>query len=101
MDKFRHTGKVAIVTGAGNGIGRATVVRLAREDAAVIGCDVNEAALNETDPMDELALVLNVARPDTFIAAPATCEIWPPAFSVLVIVTSSPAAGLAVSFVTA
>ena len=48
MDKFRHTGKVAIVTGAGNGIGRATVVRLAREDAAVIGCDVNEAALNET-----------------------------------------------------
>jgi NAD(P)-dependent dehydrogenase (short-subunit alcohol dehydrogenase family) len=48
MDKFRHTGKVAIVTGAGNGIGRATVLRLAAEDAAVIGCDVNEAALAET-----------------------------------------------------
>ena len=48
MDKFRHTGKIAIVTGAGNGIGRATVIRLAREDAAVIGCDVNEAALAET-----------------------------------------------------
>lgn len=48
MDKFRHTGKVAIVTGAGNGIGRATVLRLAREDAAVIGCDVNEVALAET-----------------------------------------------------
>ena len=44
----RHTGKKVIVTGAGNGIGRATVLRLAREGANVVGCDVNEAALTET-----------------------------------------------------
>ncbi len=45
MDATRHTGKVAIVTGAANGIGRATAIRLAREGARVIGCDVNDESL--------------------------------------------------------
>ncbi len=48
MDSFRHKGKVAIVTGAGSGIGRATALRLAQEGARVIGCDVNPTALSET-----------------------------------------------------
>lgn len=48
MDAHRHTGKVAIVTGAANGIGRATALRLAREGARVTGCDVNAEALEET-----------------------------------------------------
>jgi NAD(P)-dependent dehydrogenase (short-subunit alcohol dehydrogenase family) len=48
MDASRHAGKVAIVTGAANGIGRATVLRLAAEGARVIGCDVNDTALAET-----------------------------------------------------
>lgn len=48
MDSSRHTGKVAIVTGAGSGIGRATTLRLAREGARVIGCDVAEGGLAET-----------------------------------------------------
>ena len=48
MDKARHSGKVAIVTGAGSGIGRATAVRLAQEGAQVVGCDVNAKALDET-----------------------------------------------------
>jgi NAD(P)-dependent dehydrogenase (short-subunit alcohol dehydrogenase family) len=39
---------VAVVTGAGSGIGRAVVARLAAEGAAVVGCDVNEAGLEET-----------------------------------------------------
>lgn len=48
MDTTRHDGKTAIVTGAGSGIGRATVVRLLKEGATVIGCDVSEAGLAET-----------------------------------------------------
>lgn len=48
MDTTRHSGKVALVTGAASGIGRATAVRLSREGARVIGCDVNELALAET-----------------------------------------------------
>jgi NAD(P)-dependent dehydrogenase (short-subunit alcohol dehydrogenase family) len=48
MDKSRHAGKVAIVTGAGSGIGRATALRLAQEGAQVIGCDVNAEALDQT-----------------------------------------------------
>jgi len=40
--------KVAIVTGSGGGIGRATALRLAKEGAAVIVCDVNQAGIHET-----------------------------------------------------
>jgi NAD(P)-dependent dehydrogenase (short-subunit alcohol dehydrogenase family) len=45
MDTTRHTGKVAIVTGAANGIGLATALRLAQEGAEVVGCDVNTEAM--------------------------------------------------------
>jgi NAD(P)-dependent dehydrogenase (short-subunit alcohol dehydrogenase family) len=46
MDTSRHSGRVAIVTGAANGIGLATAVRLAHEGARVIGCDVNDEAMS-------------------------------------------------------
>jgi len=39
---------VAIVTGAGSGIGQASAIRLAEEGATVICADINENAAKET-----------------------------------------------------
>jgi NAD(P)-dependent dehydrogenase (short-subunit alcohol dehydrogenase family) len=44
----RLDGKVAIVTGAASGIGRASAILFAREGACLIVVDQNETALNET-----------------------------------------------------
>ena len=42
------TGKLALVTGAASGIGRATALAFARAGADLVVCDLNEAALEET-----------------------------------------------------
>jgi NAD(P)-dependent dehydrogenase (short-subunit alcohol dehydrogenase family) len=41
-------GRVVVVTGAAKGIGRATLLELARAGARLVGCDVDEAALENT-----------------------------------------------------
>lgn len=63
----RFTGKVALVTGAGSGIGAATAQRLAEEDAAIILADRDETAAGHGAEAllaaghDALAITLDVA----------------------------------------
>ena len=40
--------KVALITGAGGGIGRESALLFSREGAAILAVDVNDAAGNET-----------------------------------------------------
>jgi 3-oxoacyl-[acyl-carrier protein] reductase len=40
--------KVALITGAGRGIGAATALRFAREGATIVACDVHEDAVRQT-----------------------------------------------------
>ena len=47
MPRYELDGQVAIVTGAGRGIGRATALRLAREGASVTVADIDEANANQ------------------------------------------------------
>jgi NAD(P)-dependent dehydrogenase (short-subunit alcohol dehydrogenase family) len=80
MDTTRHQGKIAIVTGAANGIGRATVLRLVGEGARVIGCDVNADALAETERLLNAAghtarlVVADITRQDDVDRLVATAD---------------------------
>jgi 3-oxoacyl-[acyl-carrier protein] reductase len=64
---MRLENKTAIVTGSGGGIGRATALRLSKEGAAVIVCDVNQGSIDETVQLIEaqngkaIGIVGNVA----------------------------------------
>ena len=65
----RLTDKVAIITGAASGIGRATALRFAAEGAAVVIADVNRAAGNSC--ADEITAASGVA---TFVETDVSRE---------------------------
>lgn len=54
----RLTGKRALVTAAGQGIGRASALAMAAEGATIFATDVNEAALSDLDGVE--AFVMDV-----------------------------------------
>jgi 2-keto-3-deoxy-L-fuconate dehydrogenase len=68
----RLNGKTALVTAAGQGIGRASAERMAREGALVIATDVNDAALAELARLDGItARKLDVLDGAAIAALPA------------------------------
>lgn len=65
----RFEGKVALITGAGSGIGRAVALRLAGEGAAVFAVDVDAAGLGDTASRSSG----DVHTHEADLAEPTTC----------------------------
>ena len=59
----RVAGKIALVTGAGSGLGRASAIHLAQEGATVIASDINEESVIKT------ALLINAEYQGVAISA--------------------------------
>jgi 3-oxoacyl-[acyl-carrier protein] reductase len=57
---MNFTNKVAVITGAGQGMGRAIAQRLARDGATIVAVDVKEAGVRET--LDQIGAEAGIAR---------------------------------------
>jgi NAD(P)-dependent dehydrogenase (short-subunit alcohol dehydrogenase family) len=60
----RLQGKVAVITGAAGGIGRASAIRFAAEGATVVATDVTDAVDEVAATVGGLALRVDVTQPD-------------------------------------
>jgi meso-butanediol dehydrogenase/(S,S)-butanediol dehydrogenase/diacetyl reductase len=72
----RFDGKVALVTGAGSGMGRAVTLRLASEGASVFGVDVVPERLQQTLAMtagDVTTETADLGDPDACVGVVARC----------------------------
>jgi len=72
----RFDGKVALLTGAGSGIGRATALRLASEGATVFAHDIDKGRLEETNELAGGGMTLragDVSDPQECHDAVAAC----------------------------
>jgi meso-butanediol dehydrogenase / (S,S)-butanediol dehydrogenase / diacetyl reductase len=73
---MRFDGKVALVTGAGSGIGRAVALRLSGSGASVLGVDAQQGRLDEVRQAADGALSVHCADlsdPDACVAAVSDC----------------------------
>jgi 3-oxoacyl-[acyl-carrier protein] reductase len=66
---MRLEGKIAVITGAGRGIGRATAIRFAREGAAVVANDV------DAEPVEETATLVKEAGGEAMVSTENTVDL--------------------------
>jgi 3-oxoacyl-[acyl-carrier protein] reductase len=66
---MRLDGKIAVITGAGRGIGRATAVRFAREGAAIVVNDV------DAEPAEESASLVKEAGGEALVSTDDTVDL--------------------------
>ena len=65
----RLDGKVAVITGSGRGIGRATAIRFAQEGAAVVVNDV------DPEPAEETAAAIKEAGAEVLVSTDNTVDL--------------------------
>ena len=68
----RVAGKVALVTGAANGLGRAIALRLAEEGASLVLTDIDSAGLAETERQLKAAASAGSNTPPVVVNADVT-----------------------------